>query len=421
VVPKFMGSLSNNNDGMQKGKRVPSEPTGSDPVHEQSLPDLNTNSTSEEAAIPTQNDSLTIQPEEGEGLIVPITVFTLEETDKALIRAGSSLARLKGKLEGEMFSCDLNSLKKLSQLHNPDDIRKAITSYPTPGVDHFPLAYNLISEHFSVPEYIEMLLEPQGTWERSKGLMKWMPLYRPHVGDDGIGKIIEKLRTNETDCEEDQQQYLYRDFALHADYWLGEISGELAEQLFQKIRQLHCDYGLVHCLPTDQLPTEIAYAFTQRYLDCPINDVPTTDFITPVTSQNAYAGTCGWCQELHHETLADHDSDVYGNVAILRINGQAVFSLKLNRDSSMVALRSFRTADGKFGAVKGCIYVPPKEIRAKFDDFDYETEKFRIFDLEEPIKILPLGWVDSVEFEWSEEQFAKYKVTLSEIAESHSD
>jgi hypothetical protein len=108
--------------------------------------------------------------------------------------------------------------------------------------------------------------------------------------------------------------------------------------------------------------------------------------------------------------------------AIIRVDGKAVFSVKLVTDRSAVALRSLRTPDGRFATVQGGLYVLPQEIIAALSNSRDERDRNRlmVFDVKGPLKVRPIGWIDQLAWGWSDEKFGQFKRRLSQLAREYS-
>lgn len=346
--------------------------------------------------------------------------FDDESIDSVLRLSNSSLQKIKAKLSNKSHAPMFQHLEELRTLKSKNEIKQKILSFPTIASDYFPLAYNSVNQHFSVSEFLDLILKPKGSWERSK-IFRWMPLIQPFLKKNGVQNVIHTLIENEKDEESDDQWGLYTHLAMYASMWIEYVDPVFAEHVLNTAFELNRDFPLFNFVPWYSIPARIRESRFDRYIRKTFESLEITDRVIPVQSQDQYAGTCAWCQDLHWATLMERDYDYndkpgYGKVGIIRVNGKAVFSLKLFREPSMVALRTMRTPDGRLASVRGALYIPTKKIRELFDGFDYEKDTFMMVDVEEPIKVFPLGWVDTVDTTWKDSDFGRYRMTLSKLA-----
>jgi hypothetical protein len=345
--------------------------------------------------------------------------------DSVLRRQDTSLVRLLASLAG-LDSYHLERIQQYGKVRSRDDIESLVANSPHVPIKYFPLIYNLVSKFISPSDFLDLTLNPIGTWERTRDTLRWMPLYLPHLDKSPknakvVERLISTLIENERDEKISSWSQPYEELARNASAWWLKVTPTFRKKLAQDIYARDVDLALFHELPFVEIPEGLRKNRLSRYIRSSDVEVPTTQLVRAVKSQNQYAGTCGWCQGTHWENLMAPDQEQYGRVVVIRVEGRAIFSLKLYRDPSMVALQSCKTPDGKFAVIRGGLYVPSKELSETLRPIAREQkEKFFVADIQEPMTAYPLGWIDTVDDRWNDAQRQSYLAELDKLASSSS-
>lgn len=347
------------------------------------------------------------------------------EMNRALAQSDSSVPIVMGFKSLSRHARRRNTLNQYAAAKSATQVANLVNDLPYPAAELLPLIYNVANKHVTLRELLGLVLAPEKKYGRTKGLVRWSPLLRAHLGRDVTQPMIETLLTKETTEDVFRPRTAYESLALLAPLWVDHVEPAFAATVFGKLLETNTDHALYHALPWRRLPATLRNARYDQYIKRPLAEIEVTRKVVPVKRQNLFAGTCREMQDYQWHTLIPpgraYGEVVLGEAGIIRANGKALFSLALGTDPGMIALRTLMTPDGRFAAIRGGLYVPPKAIRDAFNDFDFGRETFRHLDLAEPLRVLPVGWVNTSDKIWSAEKFARYQTELDRIAAEHSD
>ncbi|NQU16957.1 MAG: hypothetical protein HQ564_02730 [Candidatus Saganbacteria bacterium] len=329
--------------------------------------------------------------------------FSDKQIDQFLQRSGESLASLQNQLPKSKKSEVLVLLMAPKKQLTKEEITKSIIKYPQLVAKFFPIVYNLVQRLFSVSELIELALSS------TKGhgieeILKWIPLIQSYLDDNGVEKIITKMKGSTKKLLFSQDFF----FAKYAGERIDYVSEEFAYQIISQFDKDNL-FILTHSASTSKL-RQIGETSGDRFSDL-------LSFLRD--HEVGESGEIADCIKTTYNNLPCRKNDVQDSIyneiierknnskkGTIKIDGQPTFYVGTGNSQYLVALRTINSSDGSFSVIKKGIYVASDKLRKKLSNHfrqlpdDNDSPEINIDD---DVQIVPVGfWDGGIEYKRAE-------------------
>jgi hypothetical protein len=310
---------------------------------------------------------------------------------------------------------DRLSIRQIKYSGSGMDAKQLVANYALASAKYFPFVYNQVAHQMNLDDFIDAILQNNGYIGRTAPLLKWMPLFMTKSSkriEDIIQTIIHRERWGTEVLEG-----TWKGLAVFADRWVGRVSPQLSEQIFSQAMAYSFDHSVHHFVPQQMLPNDLTERALSRYSETTLDNLPVSKQVIPTHSQDQRVTACSETQSFQWEAIIHSKQGHYKNLAIINIDGRPAFIYKKHNQHNMVALRTMLTSDGRFAAIRGGVYAPPKEL---WDSVRVLRSPRHVVEVKGPIKVKPLGWIDAIESRWGKEKRDDFLQLLSKIELAYS-
>ncbi len=249
-------------------------------------------------------------------------------------------------------------------------------------LNYFPFAFERARHLLSIAECIDLLIEPAGSTNQIMNFLLWFPIIKKYLPPEILTKQINKLLTSSESKNQRTNVWLLQELL---PLWVNYVDCHFANQVvghlgFSVHREEKSLLSFSNNTLWKELPEKVKAFLTLRYIQKPWEEIPITTKIALIPQTDYKISTCEYCTISHYNVLnerhlrSDHENHHFAKTIILRVDGAAVFSMKMLNGTasvnSMLALNTWKTPYGRLAIVRGGVYFPTlllqKEIQKAY-------------------------------------------------------
>ena len=298
--------------------------------------------------------------------------------------ARTRLNKIFDEAEKILFNCSHQAdfHEKIKNSTEPDPCKIS----PNKPFSLLPGLIEIAPFEFDIRELLLTTMSHDGSWERTKPAMRFFELWNDHMSKQERNEIITRLmETDEALAAHVMAVYFGKILKFCADDF------ELINRVFSFIEKFGQILPILSTLPYLKIPGWLKSKIEQWI---PREKPFHSEKVIPVRHVNNYAGTCVWMVGAHYSTLEDSESDVYGSVVLLCVDGLIAGSMKMYRNPSIAGLLTVQDSQGRFPLVASGVYVTTKEITIRAEQAFREQGKWTLLHLDQ-LPLFPMEFMSA--------------------------
>ena len=246
---------------------------------------------------------------------------------------------------------------------------------PSDAIEYLPAIIEVMPFDLDMKSWMHAVSKADGDYERIKEALRYSSLWAEEVGKRERNKIMHRLITTE-------ESWAAHSLAIYSVKILKTFASNqmMIRKIFRTIMHKNEILPLLSELPIERIPSEFQEE-VRRWVEV---EEPTmqTDNIIPVRHVDHYTGGCPHLEGCHYITVMDMRSWEYGNATILYVENEPVASVKMERDRSVIGLRTVIDSQGRLPLVLDGVYTTTDEITAAAEQAFYKQGKWARLDID---------------------------------------